>query len=475
MTDFTREINRLLLALFAAFGLMLTAAAYYGVVGGALLLDREDNPRLVEAERSVRRGMLVDRDGEILARTVPDANGFSQREYLHPATYSATGYYSYRYGAGGVEAAFDDRLSGALLPETFEQVVLGQPVRGEDVRLTLDLDVQQAAVEAMDGRQGALIVTTVPDGEVLAMVSLPTFDPNTLDDTWDDLIAAPGNPFFNRVLQGRYQPGTVIQIPVLVDAITRGQSLNAQFPSGGVPVQLDDLTLRCVLPPTQSELTLADAFVFGCPAPFSQLAPAIDAKQLEDAFDTYRLSNPPTLEGLIPDGQQSQRPINLSRLNLRDNILGQGTINVSPIAVHAMTSAIINGGNTPQPHIIDAVRAPAADDWTPILPSTPSIPYMTARTADQMRQLMQASAERGTASSAAWGEQTVGGQAAIAYSGEGTVVWFTGYVRLDEQPSIVVTVVLENTDNPADAVEVGRLALLAAQIAILTDTSAAAP
>lgn len=467
MINFTREVNRLMLALFAAFSLMLVAATYYSVVGRATLLDREDNPRLVEAERSVMRGSIYDRDGKLLAQTTTNNDGFAVRQYIHPSTYSVLGYYSFRYGTGGVENAFDARLSGETLPDTFEQLVLAQPQEGEDIRLTLDLTVQQRVVGAMEGRQGAAIVTTVPDGDVLALVSLPTFNPNTLDTDWNDLIDDPGNPFFNRVLQGRYQPGTIIQMPVTVDAITRGQSLNAQFPSGGVPVQLNDLTLSCVLSPPQIELTLADAFVYGCPAPFSQLAPVIDVEQLETRFETFRLTDPPILEDMMTDTVPSQRPLNLTRSNLRENILGQGDLNVSPIAIHALTAAIINGGNAPQPHIITAAHAPGAE-WTSIQITQPSTPYMTVQTADEMIRLLRESAESGTASLVDWTTETVGGQAAVAYSGEGTLVWFTGFVTPEDAPAVVVTVVLENTSDPAEAVEVGRQALAAAQLALVS-------
>ena len=467
MTHFTRELNRLLIAMLAAFMLIILVATYYAVVGRMTLLTRDDNPRLVEAEQSVMRGGLYDRDNRLLAQTYAGADDFAEREYVAPAAYSAVGYYSYRYGAGGAEAAYDDYLSGALLPPTAGQLMLGRPVTGQDVRLTLDAIVQQQAVDALGERAGAAVAMHVPSGEVLALASLPTFDPNNLDEEWNDLVNAPGTPFFNRVLQGRYQPGTMMQIPLLVDALTRGQSLGAQFPSGAAPVQLDDLTLRCAADDVPSlSLKLEEAFIYGCPSPFAQLAPVINAEQLEDSLALLRLNAPPTLPDFVPEPETplAASAMNLTPTNLRENILGQGDVSLSPVALNALTAAIANGGNTPPPRMLSATRLPDSATWTNAPGAQTTLPYMTASTAATMRELYGAAAERGTAALDDWGLETVGGVSGIAYAGEGSQVWFTGYTFLTPQQSVVVTVVLEDTDDVEAAARAGRQILQAAAV-----------
>jgi penicillin-binding protein A len=480
MTDFTREINRMMVGFIVAFSVILLAATYYALVGGITLLPREDNPRLVEAEQSIVRGSIYDRNGALLARTTSDADGFAVREYFHPTTYSALGYYSYRYGVAGVEAAFDQTLRGADLPPTLEQVMLHQPTRGSDIRLTLDLTVQQRVANAMTPHAGAALVTTVPGGEVLALVSLPTYDPNTLDNDWETLVASPGKPFFNRALQGGYQPGTVLQLPIMADAITRGQPLNSQFPSGGAPVQLDDLTLSCVTRPPQLRLTLSDAFVYGCPGAFAQIAATLNPDKLQTAFTNYRLNAPPTLPEFFPVAEEAQqtpapRPVALpDNLTEQANILGQGELNLSPIAVNALTAAVANGGNTPPPHIIQAMRPPNAETWTAMRQHRTSTPYMTAQAARQLNTLLKTSSTDGTASVIAWEEQDVYALAGIAYSGEGMLVWFTGYARYSGGRAVIVTVVLEDTDDTQTAALVGKEAFQAAR-AVLAVTPTPAP
>src|SRR5690606_29788453 len=112
---FQRETRRLLDVLLFLFAAIALAAGYWAVNGTLSLLQRQDNPRLVEAESAIRRGSIYDSAGNELARSFPvseDVGAPVQRAYLEPSTYSALGYYSLRYGEIGIEAAFDDLLSG---------------------------------------------------------------------------------------------------------------------------------------------------------------------------------------------------------------------------------------------------------------------------------------------------------------------------------------------------------------------------
>ncbi len=466
MTNFTREINRLLIGLMIAFGVVIVAATYYAIVGQFTLLPREDNPRLIEAEQSVKRGAIYDRDRELIVRTVIDRQGFAQRKTLYPATASATGYYSYRYGASGAEAAYDTLLSGVNQQPTFTQMLLDQPRQGADIRLTFNLEVQQAVVNAMGDRAGAAIVMTVPGGELLALASQPTYDPNTLDEQWDQLVASPNKPFFNRALQGQYQPGTLLQLPVLVTAMVEGQPLSGAFPGGALPVMLDDLTLSCIQPPPESEITLRQAYLYGCPAPFAQIGPALGVAPLQRTLDLMRLTVPPRLDGFLAESPTTPDTPSLTRTNLQENILGQGDIQVSPLSIAAMTAAVINDGNAPQAQTLLAIREPRANEWQAVTQPSATYAYMTTQHARRMSEIMRESATVGTGRTGAWADLDVGGQAAITYSGEGTQVWFTGFAILENKQNVVITVVLEDTTDPDAAVRVAQHAIEAADMAI---------
>ena len=188
--QFMREINRLLFGILVLFGIVALAAAYWAVVGPDTILKRSDNPRLFEAEASILRGAIADRTGTTLVDSQRAANGSVTRDYIYPSMASALGYYSLRYGVGGAEAAYNATLRGDTLSTDTTQALLDsllhKPQQGADVQLTLDLSVQQQIAAAMAGQRGAVVVLSVPDGAVLSLISLPTYDANTLDANWNE-------------------------------------------------------------------------------------------------------------------------------------------------------------------------------------------------------------------------------------------------------------------------------------------------
>lgn len=466
---FNREINRLLLLLLAGFLLVTLSAAYWAVVGPDTLLPREDNARLFEAEASILRGAIHDRQDTPLAYTIPGSGRMTIREYLHPAMNSALGYFSLRYGTGGAENAYNAILRGDNLPADlntfFGQQVLHRPRAGSDIQLSFDLSVQQQIVDAMGDQPGAVFVMSVPDGQVLALVSLPTYNPNTLDTDWETLVDAPGKPFFNRVLQGSYQPGSMLQTPLMAAAILAGRPLDLPIENAANPVVLNDLVLTCLITPPQETLTLAEAYAFGCPAPFAQLAEELGERPVLNTFSSFRLDNPVTLSGFTPDPPPTPAETALQNA-LLNMALGQGRLTVNPLSMAAIAAAVVNEGNAPGPLALLATRPPGTEEWVPAQIVRPSSPLTTTPVATALRDLMIQSVAAGAAAPAAREGLVIGGHSGRALAGDGEQFWFIGFVRLAERHYVVTAVVLEGPPHPSHAAEIGGIALEAAYHAL---------
>ncbi|MBI1257486.1 MAG: hypothetical protein GC204_08450 [Chloroflexi bacterium] len=474
--QFMREINRLVLGLVVLFSIVTLAAAYWAVIGPDTILKREDNPRLVEAEASILRGAMVDRDGNVLVDSKRLENGQVKREYLFPEMYSALGYYSLRYGASGAEGAFDATLSGSGSAgdtvSTLTNSLLHRPQEGADVQLTFDLNVQQKIADAMQGQRGAAVVLSVPDGAVLAMISLPTYDPNTLDQNWDALVKADGNPFFNRVLQGKYQPGGALETPLMATAFLVNHSLDDTFAQASDAVTLDKLQLGCAVRLPSMTLSLREAYTFACPRPFEVLAQDLGVETIRATIDTFRLDQEPTLNGFLPAPVTSALTPTLDLTEALDQssltqlALGQGAMTVSPLSMAMMAAAIVNDGNTPQPYILMNTRAQNTAAWTPVQAVRPSIPLATSRTARQLQDLMRNAVANGAAQNAGRPDIDIGGHAALAYTGNGSLAWFVGFATFAGRKGAAVAIVLENSDDPGLAADIGGTALAAAQVAL---------
>jgi len=206
-------------ALFAAVALM---AGYWGAVSAQGLVARDDNPRRVEAELAIARGPIFDRNGNMLARSDVRSidNNVPRYGRVYPAIEAAPaiGYYSQRYGTGGIENVADAALRGQR--SSFD-ALLHRPQAGAAITTTIDLDLQQRlssalhASDALTAVKGAAIALNWSTGEVLALTSAPSFDPNTLDADWERLRTDPDAPLVNRATQGLYQPGELL--PWLVE------------------------------------------------------------------------------------------------------------------------------------------------------------------------------------------------------------------------------------------------------------------
>lgn len=186
---------------------------WWAVVRADDLLARTDNPRRAIADRFVARGALFDRENRAIAVTEGETGTYFRR-YLVPKLSSITGYTHPVYGQAGLEASLDPYLRGLagypVLMIWWNHLLYGQPPRGLNVRLSLDLDIQRRADQLMEGHAGALILLNAQTGEILAMASHPTFDANLLDSLGQTLPDAPNAPLLNRATQGLYPVNSAI-------------------------------------------------------------------------------------------------------------------------------------------------------------------------------------------------------------------------------------------------------------------------
>jgi hypothetical protein len=205
----------LILAGLIGLGLFLLAAtnAWWAVWRGPSILERTDNARRSIADRYVKRGSLLDSHEEPINIT-EGKSGEYLRTYLYPALAPVTGYTNPIYGQSGLEASLDLFLRGLQgNPASsiwWDHLVYGQPPPGLNVRLSLDLGIQQRADDLLGSYKGAIVLINASSGEILAMASHPTFDPNKLDAQVSSLLQDPNSPLLNRAVQGVYPPGNAL-------------------------------------------------------------------------------------------------------------------------------------------------------------------------------------------------------------------------------------------------------------------------
>jgi peptidoglycan glycosyltransferase len=315
----TQNIQRVAQSILLGFAVVAVSLLYWQIARAPGLVAREDNPRLVQAELRAQRGRLLDRRGEVLAYSdlLLDPSGLGsivERRYPHSEASHAAGYYSLRYGTGGAEAAFDSALRGQLSPL---DRLLHRPRVGGDATLSLDLAAQRAADLALGERRGAVVLLDIATGEVLVLVSHPSYDPNTLDDDWEALAEDPVAPLLNRATQGVYALGDLARLVGLTGLLSAG-----------------------ITTPSDPHTTSLEKML----APLSDSGYLATARQL--GFDASPRFDLPTGPGLLPDFQDQGTPRDLS---------------VTPLHMARFVAAIAGDGHMPVPTLVYPAPLAAID------------------------------------------------------------------------------------------------------------------
>lgn len=376
-----QQLNRAILIGFATIALALV---FWGVARNDILA-REDNPRLVEAELRIRRGQILDRNGMILAE-----NGGTlarqQRLYPRPEAVAATGYYSFRHGTAGIEESHDTFLRGdaADFWAEFTRQMLHQPQVGRSVQLTLDASLQDTAVSRLHNQTGALLLLDLSQpgtADILALASTPTYDPNQLDENFDDLTNDESAPLLNRVTQGQYQPGLVLQPFILAAALEQGTlDLDGTVANANRNIPINGVTTRCVTPPPDPT-TWADVLRHRCPGPMQDLADRLGIAGLDQIFADFGLAADPQfeLDTAAPEGEPTIDPLLAG--------IGQENLTVTPLQVGLAWAALLGNGRLPTPRLVTAVQD-REGNWQDVAPVSQSAGQPVSRSAAAIRQTL---------------------------------------------------------------------------------------
>lgn len=441
------RLQNLTLALLVAFTAVALALIYWSVIRAPAIQAREDNPRLVEAELRIQRGRILDRNGVVLAETQNTAAAL-QRFYPIATIGPAVGYYSFRYGTAGVEESFNERLRGdaeSVWEELWRQAV-HRPQTGQDIQLTLDAGLQETADGLLGNHSGALILLSLPDAEILALASHPGYDPNRLDEQFDQLAEAENAPLLNRVTQAQYQPGMILQPFILAATIDQGLAEPGdRVAAPDEPVSIgNNVTMRCVgAPPSPAAWT--EILRHRCPGPMVALADQLGAAGLDKIFTDFGLTRSPSLP-LNTEVAETQPLVDPLLAGI-----GQENLTVTPLQVSQAWAALATDGRIPTLRLVTAVEDKDGN-WQPITKEEEDTPEraISAAVATLLRQNLLRN-------------EGISEYSVLVLAGPGgsTNAWYLGLAPASA-PDYAVVVVVENSTSISAAEKVGREVLAAA-------------
>lgn len=406
------------------------------------------------------RGTIYSRDGEVLAETRLDDDQEESRVYPYGKLFAhAVGYAT--KGRTGVESLANYYLinTNTSLANKAANDIAGLKNPGDSVYTTLDVDLQQVADEQLNIYKGAIVVTEVSTGKILAMVSHPGFDPNEIGQIWDSLVEdEDSSVLLNRVTQGQYPPGSTFKIVTALEYIRENPDTyndysyqcNGYFSSGTGRI-------NCYHGTNHGLVGFETSFAKSCNSSFANIGVNLEQEAFEETLEELLFNKP--LPIAFPYSESKANVVDQVSMNeLMQTAIGQGRTQISPIHLNMITSAIANGGILMKPYVVDRVENDAGRIIKSFQPSAYGS-LMTQGEAELLKGLMESVVEEGTGRKLSGLSYTAAGKTGSAeYNDvkEDSHAWFTGFAPV-EQPEICVTIIVEGAGSGGDyAVPIAR-------------------
>ncbi len=482
-----RRIGRLGIGLLMLFMALIAQLTWLQVINGPHLANHPGNTRNAVRDFGQLRGSIITADGVVIAKSVRNPNRQSKytylREYPEAKRYAhVAGYFSFTYGTVGLERQYNSVLAGRqgalVLSKDKISQLLEDRVEVSDLTLTVDDTVQRAAQQGLNGRRGAVVAIDIRTGAVLAVYSLPTFDPNPLAaidqdsviEAWKQLEAQDGDPTLARAWRQVYPPGSTFKTITTAAALTT----EVAGPDTVYPV-LSELRLPLSTRPLKNfggsscGGTLRDSFVVSCNTSFAQLGLDLGAENLSTQAQDFGFGKRPPLD-TAPAPVASRFPaVDFFTRNtpaLAQSAIGQSEVAATPLQMALVAAGIANGGKVPRPYLVARVQERSGAVVSTADPET----WLTAispETAAQLTDMMEQAVVSGTGTRAQIDGIRVAAKTGTAQTTPGdstdgapaklrSHAWTIGFAPV-EAPRVAVAVIIEN-QNEVSSTTGGRIA-----------------
>lgn len=484
-----RQIRRVAFTLLAAFIAVFFQLNYVQIFAAQRIAGNDANIRSLLAEYAIKRGDILTSDLESIATSRRTGGRLEyRRRYPGGDLYAhITGFYSVVFGAARIESSFNDQLlgeSGVITMQDVEDRFLGAGRQGDNVRLTIGSGVQQAAREALGGQQGAVVALDPSTGEVRAMWSNPSYDPNPLAahntrivrSHWDSLDpASPQSPLVSKTTSRGYPPGSTFKVVTAAAALESGEfTPQSTFQDvGELELPLTDETVEnfgggtCV---GGGDISFAEALRVSCNTTFARLGLQVhnEITSMADALGfneplPFDVGTEAALVPRIPDDEEPFRAF---------QGIGQGSVVATPLQMAVVAATVGNGGVVPRPRLVAEVIEPSGGIVRRYSPESLGR-AMSRSTASQLTELMTAVVETGTGTAAQISGLQIAGKTGTAQTVEGQSphAWFIAFAPANN-PRIAVAVIVENGGTLGSEATGGAVAAPVARAVIEADRMA---
>lgn len=345
--------------LVSLLGAMLLYFVYFEVKGKDEVLSSRYNTRQQNMAQLIRKGDIATSDGVVVATTQTREDGTEVRAYPYTNWYAHTVGYSVLGGYGLEDTQKLNLLTSHIDFWTkLKNEFLGVKTQGDTLVTTLDSGLQDFCYRQLDGQSGSITVVEPSTGKILAMVSSPNFDPNTVEEQWSWLTSEENTTqnLMNHATQGTYPPGSTFKIITLLEYIRENPDTWQDFHYTCTGTYTNgDYVVNCHDGVAHGELDIYGILGMSCNGAFDTLAQTLDSKKWQKLAEDFGYNQ--------SDRSQVDFPYKTSSFDITSDdsvwqrmqlAIGQGTTTVTPLLNLMMYAAVANDGVMMTPYLVDS-------------------------------------------------------------------------------------------------------------------------
>ena len=485
-----RQITRLALTGVGLIVSLVVATTYWQTWAAGDLADRQDNQIERVAQFTIKRGAIIGvTPRRVLARNRPEKIGgrtlYFRRYPQGALTAHVVGYSTQSRSRAGLERSLNDYLTASnqnlstVLDSTLDRLT-GATVQGNDVRLTLNLRAQRAAMDALGGRCGSVVALQPATGKVLVLANVPSYDPNVFEQEKDALArirrirapCRPVDPLYNRATTGLYAPGSTFKVLTLAAALDTGRyNSQSEFVDPGYCEVYGRRVNNYDTNSPFGRLNLREALVNSVNSVFCNIGKELGSKKIVEYSKRFGFYSTPPLEtpsserspsGLYVEGEPFDPKLD-SDVDPGRFAFGQERLLVTPLQMAMLAGTIANRGVLMRPYVVDRIASPEGET---ILRTKPTDLGRAVKpeTANVVASMMRDAVSRGTGTRAQIRGLQVAGKTGTAETGRAglNTTWFICFAgRGKRQVAIAVVVEQQHSTGGQTAAPVAREVLQA--------------
>ncbi|GAA0177613.1 penicillin-binding protein 2 [Clostridium sediminicola] len=447
MKDISNNVKRVVVFFLVCFICLITYIIYFDIFKATEIKQSVYNRRLWAKRNEVVRGSIFDKNNNVLAETKVDSEGNFIRNYPYEELFAhVIGYVQPKCGLTGLEKSLDKYLIGEE-PSNIKSLFSGlDDKKGYNVMTTLDYNVQQKAYDALGNNKGAIVVLNPQTGEIISIVSKPSYNPMLLSQKWSEISNDKDNPLFNLALSGLYPPGSTFKIITAISALENINDVQSRvFEDKGVLVFNDKESISNYNDKAHGNINLSEAFAISSNVIFADLGIELGNSKLKSTAEHLYFNKEIPTDVLSIKKSEFPSLKNNMVGEIAQSAIGQGKVLVTPFQMALVASTVANNGLMKNPYIISEIIDDNGETIKKFSSSTLE-QVVSLEDAEIVKEYMRQVVDKGTGKNAQVSNITVCGKTGTSEymnNSDKTHAWFVGFAPM-ENPQVAIAVIVEN-------------------------------